>query len=136
MGDHRLGVWQTRSADAELILSGRAGATTASKFVLDLTTPSCLLVTCRLTASLPSPYAAPDNVAQRHYAYIDPPEFELRSNPHIGKLVKLSAFHDRLGAMDRNARRVVYWIEEHRFSFKGRKAYGLLLPTGAEITSW
>lgn len=80
-------------------------------------------------ASLPTLYAAPDNVAQVHYAYIDPPECELRSKPHLSKLLDLAAFHDQLGAMEANARLMVDWIGEREFTFKGRKTYGLLLPS-------
>jgi hypothetical protein len=79
-------------------------------------------------AALPRPFPAPTNHSSVHNAYLDPPECEIRSNPYSGKVLALSEFVENLAFRPSNARAMVAWLQESRFSFKGMRAYGLLIP--------
>lgn len=81
-------------------------------------------------ASLPSPMPAPDNQAGIHYAYMAPPELELRSDPYIAQVSGTLMLKRHVGGVTVGAARIVSWLRERQFSFKGMRAYGLLLPAG------
>jgi hypothetical protein len=82
-------------------------------------------------ASLPQPFPAPTNSALVHSAYLDPPECEIRSEPINATVLTYNDFLERLPLRRPNAREIVAWMRENKFSFKGMRAYGLLIPTGS-----
>ena len=84
-------------------------------------------------ASLPIPFPAPTNNAQVHNAYLDPPECEIRSEPHAATVLTYNEFLETLPLRRPNSIEMVAWLRENKYSFKGMRAYGLLIPTGAPL---
>jgi hypothetical protein len=77
---------------------------------------------------LPYPYPAPTNMSAVHYAYLDPPDCEIRSRPQAFTLLETKAVLEKLSQGRTNSREIGAWLRERRFSFKGMKVYGLLVP--------
>jgi hypothetical protein len=77
---------------------------------------------------LPYPYPAPTNMSAVHYAYLDPPDCEIRSTPRAFKVLETREVFEKLRERRPNAGEIGAWIRERRFSFKGMKVYGLLIP--------
>lgn len=81
-------------------------------------------------APLPQPFPVPTNVSQTHHAYTDPPDCEIRSEPVEATLLKYTEFAEKISGTVHNSREIVGWLRRREFSFKGMRAYGMLLPTG------
>jgi hypothetical protein len=80
---------------------------------------------------LPCPYPAPTNLSAVHYAYLDPPDCEIRSTPHAVSVLDTVAVLDKIRQRRPNSKEISEWLRARRFTFKGRKLYGLLLPAPA-----
>lgn len=79
-------------------------------------------------AQLPHPYPPPTSAI--HYAFIAPPECEIRSVPVQAKLRPLVNL-TRTPAPEDNARTLAALLREPEFSPKGLRLYGLLIPPGS-----
>ncbi len=75
---------------------------------------------------LPNPFPIPTNRTQIHYAYIDPPAYEIKSKPFEGKLIEAIKLQSSLKGEPPNSKEFVNWCLENNFSFEGLRAYGIL----------
>lgn len=78
--------------------------------------------------TLPRPFPVPTNTSGRHHAFIDPPACDIRSEPVDAKLLNVREYLRMLRTRERTSQRMVAWLKERDFSFRGMRAYGLLLP--------
>jgi hypothetical protein len=79
-------------------------------------------------AALPYPFPAPTNRSQKHYLYMDPPDYELRSEPHQNSVRSFEEFASLIRSGRPNARDMVEWLKGRKFFFKGMRTYGLIIP--------
>jgi hypothetical protein len=79
-------------------------------------------------AALPQPFPAPTNFAQTHHAFIDPPACDIRSEPIEVSLLNFREQLRMFRTRERTSQKMVVWLTQHEFSFRGMRAYGLLLP--------
>jgi len=77
-------------------------------------------------SDIPNPFQIPTNKAKCHYAYMDPPEIELWSEPHITEVIKSKDIIQSFENNPPNSKKIVEWCKETNFKFKGLRAYGLL----------
>jgi hypothetical protein len=80
-------------------------------------------------AALPVPFPIPTNVSQKHHAYIAPPACDIRSEPVEVRLLNQAESVGKLREAAADSREMVSWLRRAEFSFKGMRAYGLLLPS-------
>jgi hypothetical protein len=79
-------------------------------------------------ATLPQPFPVPANMAQTHHAFIDPPVCDIRSEPVDATLLNVREHLRIFETRERTSQKMVVWLRERDFSFRGMRAYGLLLP--------
>jgi len=77
---------------------------------------------------LPVPFPAPTNASQKHHAYIAPPLCDIRSEPVEARLLDQAEAVTKLREAGADSREMVSWLRRTEYSFKGMRAYGLLLP--------
>jgi hypothetical protein len=80
-------------------------------------------------AAIPCPFPTPTNQTKTHHAFIDPPACDIRSEPVDAKLMSARQFAQQIQSLRENSRAMIDWLRHREFSFRGMRAYGLLLPT-------